>query len=51
MDLAAGYKFSAGSMPMEVQVNAKNLTDERYFVFDTMPGRPFEWQLTLRMEF
>jgi iron complex outermembrane receptor protein len=51
VDLAAGYKFSAGNMPMEIQVNAKNITDERYFVYDTMPGRPFEWQLTLRMEF
>lgn len=51
MDLAVGYKFLAGQMPMEVQLNAKNITDERYFVFDTMPGRPFEWQLTFRMEF
>ncbi|MEX0331407.1 MAG: TonB-dependent siderophore receptor [Puniceicoccaceae bacterium] len=51
VDLAAGYKFSAGEMPMELQVNLKNLTDERYFVHESMPGRPLEWQVTLRMEF
>jgi iron complex outermembrane receptor protein len=51
VDIAAGYRFEARSVPMELQLNVKNILDERYYVYDSMPGSPIEWQVSLRMEF
>jgi iron complex outermembrane receptor protein len=51
VDLAAGYGFEANNIPMEVQFNVKNILDERYYVHESMPGSPIEWQVSLRMEF
>ncbi len=50
-DAAVGWDGKMGGHDWSLQLNVKNLTDERYFYNDSFPGRPLEFVLSAGMKF
>lgn len=50
-DLLLGYKFAAWDIDYDIQLNIKNLLDERFMLPGGMPNSPLQAFLSLQMQF